>query len=295
LCTFCVCGQVQAQACSRVQADQFTPQEYPTAVTKLPPRQLQWTSSHAHHGYDMAAATALLYDVETEQFGGRHPSQPCLPVPEVTAPNSRWSSQFDPRSLAVAAAAAADSSGTGQPLQAFQHPTKNYFADGSLEQADDGVVFHPVCGTGRQFADSSSASAAATFATRQSLAAADFSLAYCVQPSNSCGVKGEPDGAPPPASNWHWPLVWQAPLSKSSPGQQTACTATSSPLPYSSTPGYTSSLPAQISPWSTSCQQTTTPTQPPKVTPSTSIGEQNSLLKPFVFFFFFCLLLFSTI
>ena len=250
--------QLPVDSSSRLQTDQFTPQEYPI-VTKLPPRQLQWVTSHTH-GYNVAA-TALSYDVEAVQSGRHHLGQ--LHQIAVSTSNIGWSPQFNQPATQNLITAATDCPGSNLLLQAFPDPTKHYFLDCPLEQVNS-MMMQSACGSG-QFTNTSSAVSAFTPGQPQ--------LVNCAQPSNvyrGSEVKSDPDGS----SDWKCtlPIVWpkQEVCSKSSPGQQVICTSTTSHLPYPSTMPYTP-LPAQIAPWSTTCEQ-----KPMKITPSMSIGERTN-------------------
>jgi len=253
--------QLPADISSRHPSDQYTPQEY-LPVTKLPPRQLQWVTSHTH-GYDTPAA-ALSYDAETVHSTGHHLSQ--LHQVAVTTSNTSWSPQFNEALTQNQSATATDSSRSNHLLQSFQDPTKNYFVD-CPEQVED-VAMQLVCGRG-EFSDDLLAGTAYT-------AGQPFvsdCTSYCTTPANlysGSDVKSDPDGQ----SDWQrtLPVVWyqQDVRSKSSPGQQAACAATSSSVPYPSTAPYTP-VPADISPWSTTGEQ-----KPMKVPPSMSIGEPTN-------------------
>jgi len=268
----CYSYQLPGEMCSRLVTDQFTPQEYPTAtkypiVTKLPSRQLHWETSHTH-GYDMAAA-ALSYNVETDRSAGHHPGH--VHQVAVTTSSTGWSLPFHQTvSQNMTTATAADCSAANHQLQTFQDPTKNYFADCSV----DDVAMQSLCGQA-QFTGTSSAVTA--FSAGQPHVSDCTS--YCATPANlysGSGVKSDPEApsdwqcALPPA--WHQPAV----CSTSSPGQRAVCSSTVSPLAYHNTVPYTPvATPTQVSPWSTSCEQKLTLpiTLPNKITPSMSIGE----------------------
>ena len=270
----CYSYQLPGEICGRVATDQFTPQEYPT-VTKLPPRQLHWVTSHTH-GYDMAAA-ALSYDVETVQSAGQHPDHlhqvavttsstgwsPSFNQAIVTTSNTGWSPPFNQAvSQNMTVATVTDCSAANHLLQTFPDPSKDYFADCSL----DDVAIQPLCGRA-QF--TSTSSAVNPFSVGQPHASDCTS--YCATAANmysGSGVKSDPDWqcALPPA--WRQPAVCSA----SSPGQLAACSSTVSPLAYQNSVPYTPvPTPTQVSSWSASCEQK--PTLPIKITPSMSIGE----------------------
>jgi len=263
----CYSYQPPGEICSRLATDQFTPQEYPT-VTKLPPRQLHWVTSHTR-GYDMTAA-ALSYKVETDQSAGHHPGH--LHQVAATTSSTGWSPLpfHQPVSQDMTAATAADCSAANHLLQTFQDPTKNYFADCSL----DDVPIQSLCERA-QFTSTSSAVTA--FSAGQPNVSDCTS--YCATPANLysvSGVKSDPD-AP---SDWQCalPPAWNQPAvcSTSSPGQRAACSSTVSPVSYHNTVPFTPvPTPTQVSPWSTSCEQKLTLpiTLPNKITPSMSIGE----------------------
>lgn len=258
------CCQNYQLPSSRVPSDQFTPQEY-SAVTKLPPRQLQWVTSSHTHGYDMAALT---YDVELVQSEGHHLSQ--LQQVAVTTSNSGWTQQFNQAVAQNLASVATNCSGSSHLIQTFQDPTKNYVADCPPEQVDAMMQSVRRCG---QFTDVSSSAMTAYTADQPRVSDC---TSYCVPAMNlysGSGVKSDPDDPTdwqctlPPA--WHQQTV----CLKSSPGQQTAGTSITSPLHYPNTLPYTQ-VQSATTPWSATGEE-----RPIKVTPSTSIGERtNSML-----------------
>jgi len=231
----------------RLPPDQFTPQEYPIA-TKLPPRQLQWVTSHTH-GYDV-----LSYDVETIQPTLHHHGQ-LQPVSAAAASNSVWSSSpFNQPVPQNPVAAAVQSPASDQP---FHDPAtkKNYFAACSLNREGGDAT---TCGR-VPFVVSSVASFTA-------------SSSYAVPSTNSFdgGVKSDPDG-PVDWQRSSLPPVWHRPdCSATSPGQPTAGGSTScSSRTYASTMPYT---PVQVQ-WSAVREQ-----KPMRITPSMSIGKQKTLV-----------------
>jgi len=259
--------QLPAEVSSRLPSDQFTPHEYPT-VTKLLPRQLQWVTSNAC-GYD-TASTALSYDVDMVQSQGYHHGQ--LHQVAVTTSNTDWSPLFNQHVTPNFVSAATDCSGSNHLIQTFQGQPKNCFAECPLEQSRD-VMIQSVSGQ-RQFTDTSSVMSA--FTAGQPQPPVSDSMSYCAPPANlysRSGIKSDPDGP----SDWQCtlPLVWhqQEVRLKSSPGQQSACTSTTSPLPYPSTAPYTP-VPAEMTPWSTTCEQKSI--QPMTITPSTSVGQSTN-------------------
>lgn len=257
---------------ANTSSDQFTPQDYPT-VTKLPPRQLHWVTSSTR-GYDMAPA-ALNYDVDTVSSTVHHLAQPYQIV--TTTTNTNWSSQFSQVSIQNQATSATNCSASDLLPQSFQDLTKNYFVDCLSEQITGVHEMQPVCGR-EQFTTRNSA-----FITSQPPLSDCCPPAINLYSGGISGVKSDPDGP----TDWQCTLpgiVWrQTPdCFKSSPGQQTDCTSTMSPLSYHNAQPYTPT-PARVSPWSNSCEQKTT-VQPMKITPSMSIGE-SAILSPMIYFF----------
>lgn len=227
---YCQNYQLPADVSSRLQSDQFTPQDY-ASIAKLPPRQLQWVSSHTR-GYNRAPS-ALSYDPPTFQTSSHPLSQPHQVK---TTSNPVWFNQPVSRNPS---ATTADSSLSNHVLRTFQHPTKNYFADFPVEQADDVML---------QSQYDYTTPAVSEFSTDRPPASDCTSSINYAKPDAAC------------SSDWSStvPVVWQQ--------QQSACSSTTS---HQSTLLY-STLSTDVTQWQTTCEQ------PTKVTPSTSIGEQTN-------------------